>query len=95
MTCLRVYTQHMYPQQTTRFQDLLVRLPEVNIRTFNESCNNVTWKSIRPLNYTYKYQILFVTRYSNTRPFIDVKVFKYTQGNNRTSRLKFKNKPLA
>ncbi|KAL1489281.1 hypothetical protein ABEB36_014209 [Hypothenemus hampei] len=31
MTCLRVYTQHMYPQQTTRFQDLLVRLPEVII----------------------------------------------------------------
>lgn len=29
MTCLRVYTQHMYPQQTTRFQDLLVRLPEI------------------------------------------------------------------
>lgn len=33
MTCLRVYTQHMYPQQTTRFQDLLVRLPEVSIYT--------------------------------------------------------------
>ncbi|XP_060525233.1 hormone receptor 4 isoform X2 [Cylas formicarius] len=29
MTCLRVYTQHMYPQQSTRFQDLLVRLPEI------------------------------------------------------------------
>ncbi|KYB29221.1 hormone receptor 4 isoform X2 [Tribolium castaneum] len=29
MTCLRVYTQHMYPQQTTRFQDLLGRLPEI------------------------------------------------------------------
>ncbi|CAH1975833.1 unnamed protein product [Acanthoscelides obtectus] len=29
MTCLRVYTQHMYPQQITRFQDLLVRLPEI------------------------------------------------------------------
>ncbi|KAG5890415.1 hypothetical protein JTB14_017636 [Gonioctena quinquepunctata] len=29
MTCLRVYTQHIYPQQTTRFQDLLVRLPEI------------------------------------------------------------------
>nr|CAI5854806.1 unnamed protein product [Callosobruchus analis] len=29
MTCLRVYTQHMYPQQVTRFQDLLVRLPEI------------------------------------------------------------------
>uniref|UniRef100_A0AAR5P6W4 Hormone receptor 4 n=1 Tax=Dendroctonus ponderosae TaxID=77166 RepID=A0AAR5P6W4_DENPD len=29
MTCLRVYTQHMYPQQATRFQDLLVRLPEI------------------------------------------------------------------
>lgn len=29
MTCLRVYTQHMYPQQPTRFQDLLGRLPEV------------------------------------------------------------------
>ncbi|KAL3278911.1 hypothetical protein HHI36_016429 [Cryptolaemus montrouzieri] len=30
MTCLRVYTQHMYPQQTNRFQDLLVRLPEIH-----------------------------------------------------------------
>lgn len=30
MTCLRVYTQHVYPQQPTRFQDLLGRLPEVN-----------------------------------------------------------------
>lgn len=30
MTCLRVYTQHMYPQQSNRFQDLLVRLPEVS-----------------------------------------------------------------
>lgn len=30
MTCLRVYTQHMYPQQPTRFQDLLGRLPEVS-----------------------------------------------------------------
>lgn len=29
MSCLRVYTHHMYPQQTTRFQDLLVRLPEI------------------------------------------------------------------
>lgn len=35
MTCLRVYTQHMYPQQTTRFQDLLVRLPEVSTRHFH------------------------------------------------------------
>ncbi|XP_022919600.2 hormone receptor 4 [Onthophagus taurus] len=29
MTCLRAYTQHIYPQDPTRFQDLLVRLPEV------------------------------------------------------------------
>ncbi|KAI4459153.1 knirps-related protein-related [Holotrichia oblita] len=29
MTCLRAYTQHIYPQQPTRFQELLVRLPEV------------------------------------------------------------------
>ncbi|KAJ3666077.1 hypothetical protein Zmor_001532 [Zophobas morio] len=29
MTCLRVYTQHMYPQQSQRFQDLLSRLPEI------------------------------------------------------------------
>nr|WAT94106.1 HR4X1 [Henosepilachna vigintioctopunctata] len=29
MTCLRVYTQHIHPQQTNRFQDLLGRLPEV------------------------------------------------------------------
>lgn len=33
MTCLRVYTQHMYPQQTTRFQDLLGRLPEVSCKS--------------------------------------------------------------
>lgn len=30
MTCLRAYTQHIYPDQPTRFQDLLARLPEVN-----------------------------------------------------------------
>ncbi|KAF7278128.1 hypothetical protein GWI33_008746 [Rhynchophorus ferrugineus] len=29
MNCLRVYTQNVYPQQTTRFQDLLARLPEI------------------------------------------------------------------
>lgn len=34
MTCLRVYTQHMYPQQLTRFQDLLGRLPEVSFVSF-------------------------------------------------------------
>lgn len=32
MTCLRAYTQHIYPQQPTRFQELLVRLPEVTVR---------------------------------------------------------------
>lgn len=37
MTCLRVYTQHMYPQQTTRFQDLLGRLPEVSNAFFSLS----------------------------------------------------------
>lgn len=34
MTCLRAYTQHMCPQQPTRFQELLVRLPEVQLRLF-------------------------------------------------------------
>ncbi|XP_065170854.1 hormone receptor 4 isoform X3 [Atheta coriaria] len=29
MTCLRAYTQHICPQQPSRFQELLVRLPEV------------------------------------------------------------------
>ncbi|XP_018318596.1 hormone receptor 4 isoform X2 [Agrilus planipennis] len=29
MTCLRAYTQHVYPDQPTRFQELLFRLPEV------------------------------------------------------------------
>ncbi|XP_074033214.1 nuclear hormone receptor 4 isoform X3 [Leptinotarsa decemlineata] len=29
MTCLRIYTQHMYPHQPTRFQDLIVKLPEI------------------------------------------------------------------
>ncbi|XP_031334124.1 hormone receptor 4 isoform X2 [Photinus pyralis] len=29
MTCLRVYTQHIYPEQPSRFQELLIRLPEV------------------------------------------------------------------
>ncbi|XP_017787036.1 PREDICTED: hormone receptor 4 [Nicrophorus vespilloides] len=29
MACLRVYTQHICPQQPSRFQELLVRLPEV------------------------------------------------------------------
>lgn len=29
MTCLRAYTQHICPQQPTRFHELLVRLPEV------------------------------------------------------------------
>ncbi|KAF5294297.1 hypothetical protein FQA39_LY13441 [Lamprigera yunnana] len=29
MTCLRAYTQHIYPEQPSRFQELLIRLPEV------------------------------------------------------------------
>lgn len=29
MTCLRAYTQSTYPDQPNRFQELLVRLPEV------------------------------------------------------------------
>ncbi|KAF5293842.1 hypothetical protein FQR65_LT10980 [Abscondita terminalis] len=29
MTCLRAYTQHIYPEQPSRFQELLMRLPEV------------------------------------------------------------------
>lgn len=29
MTCLRAYTQSTYPNQPNRFQELLVRLPEV------------------------------------------------------------------
>lgn len=39
MTCLRVYTQHMYPQQPTRFQDLLGRLPEVSF--YKEDHSNI------------------------------------------------------
>lgn len=39
MTCLRVYTQHMYPQQPTRFQDLLGRLPEVSFHIENVQLN--------------------------------------------------------
>lgn len=35
MTCLRAYTQHVYPDQPTRFQELLVRLPEVIIYFLN------------------------------------------------------------
>ncbi|KAF2879832.1 hypothetical protein ILUMI_26359 [Ignelater luminosus] len=31
MTCLRAYTQHIYPDQPTRFQDLLARLPEIRL----------------------------------------------------------------
>lgn len=42
MTCLRVYTQHMYPQQSNRFQDLLVRLPEVSLPNF--SLRNISHK---------------------------------------------------
>lgn len=31
MTCLRAYTQSTYPEQPNRFQELLVRLPEVSL----------------------------------------------------------------